>query len=160
MALYPTLFKVLEALYGSDQYNADELINSMGSGLLENMDLGYVIRSYGLTALFTSILAFIVFRTIAKNSGRWEHVKAIFRRKGAGSFADRSQTAYYTQEGDISLSSNYEEPVKSKRLISASLIIAIFVCVALMIINELYAAQAPEQSAENFYTIVRMFKMK
>ncbi len=161
MALYPTLFKVLEALYGSDQYNADELINSMGSGLLDNMDLGYVLRSYGLTALFTSVLAFIVFRTIAKNSGRWEHVKDIFRRKRAGSTANRAQTAYYTQEGDLSLrGSYYEEPVKVRRLISVSLIIAIFICVALMIINELYAAKAPEQSAENFYTIVRMFIMK
>ncbi len=176
MALYPALFKLLEALYGSDQYNADELINSMGSGLLENMDLGYVIRSYGLTALFTSVLAFIVFRTIAKNSGRWEHVKDIFRRKGAGSAAKRSQTAYYNQEGDLSLRSNYdeytqegdlslrsnyyEEPSKSRRLVSVSLIIAIFICVALMIVNELYAAEAPEQSAENFYTIFRMFIMK
>lgn len=161
MALYPTLFKVLEALYGSEQYNADELIKSINSGPLDNMDLGYVIQSYGLTALIATVLAFIVFRTIAKNSGRWEYVKGIFRKKGAGREYYPSQAEYYTEEGDISLqTSYYPEPVKKGRLVSVSLIIAIVICITLMIVNELYVPEVPDQSGENFYTIVRLFTFR
>lgn len=157
MWLYPTLFKVLEALYGKEQYNADELLKSMNSGLTDNMTLGYVLQSYGLTALIATVLAFIVFRTIAKNSGRWEYIKGIFRRNRMNT-GYRAEKDYYTQEGDISLSGSYNgEPAKRERLISISLIAAIIICVALMIINELQVPEIQEQSGENFYTIVRSF---
>ncbi len=162
MALYPKLLQLLEAMYGSEQFNADELINSMNSGILDSVDMGYVIRSYGITALIATALAFIVFRTIARNSGRWEHVKGIFTGKsGRGADMPIQTESYYTQEGDISLrGSHYETPVKAGRLMTASLIAGIVICVTLMVVNELFAPEVPEQSAENFYSIIRFFVMK
>ncbi len=159
MAVYPKLFKLLETLYGPEQYNAEKLIESINSGLTDNMDLGYVIQSYGLMAVIATVLAFIVFRTIAKNSGRWEHVKGIFTKNSAKGKDGNLQTESYinyTQEGDISLWDNsYEVPVKKVRLITVSLIVAIVICVTLMVINELYIPELPEQNMDNFYTILR-----
>ncbi|WFR57823.1 CPBP family intramembrane metalloprotease [Anaerocolumna sp. AGMB13025] len=156
MAVYPILFKVLEAFYGSDQYNADELIKSMNSGLLDNMNLGTIIRAYGLTALITTALAFVVFRTIAKNSGRWDYIKGIFSKNGVRN--TQPEMEYYTEEGDLGLqTTHYEEPVKKRRLITISLIIGIVICVTLMIVNEMYVPEVQEQSGEKFYAIVRIF---
>ncbi|MGB8452261.1 MAG: type II CAAX endopeptidase family protein [Anaerocolumna sp.] len=159
MALYPKLFKLLEALYGSDQYNAEDLIKSMNSGLADNLDLGYVIRSYGITALIATALAFIVFRTIAKNSGRWDHVKRIFSKKRTAD--TRLQMESYTQEGDLSLQDYpYEAPSQKGRLITISLIAGMVICIVLMVINELYIPEITEQSTEKFYSIVRLFLFK
>lgn len=172
MYLYPKLLKFLEALYGPEQFNAKEFLTSIETGIVENLDLGYVIKSYGITALISSILAFAVFRTIARNTGRWEHVKNIFRRKTDAGRDNYSQPEYYTgnydeyytQEGDISLTSEYDsirEPVKRKGLLSASLIVAILICTGLLILNEIYPSDnTTEQSAENFFTIIRWFKFK
>ncbi len=161
MSLYPTLFKLLENLYGSEKFNADELMKSINSELLDNINLEYIIQSYGVTALIATALAFIVFRTIAKNSGRWEHVKGIFRKNGVKGTDGRLQTESnfnYTQEGDISLLDNsYIVPAQRVRLITISLIIAIVICITLMIINEINVPEVTEQSTEKFYTIIHFF---
>lgn len=44
--------------------------------------LGAVLRTYGPSAVIFGIAGFVLFRTIAKNCGRWEHIKEIFRNKG------------------------------------------------------------------------------
>ena len=163
MAVYPKLFQFLETVYGSDKFNAEELIKSMNSGILDDMTLGYVIRSYGITALIASVLAFIVFKTIAKNSGRWEHVKHIFKRnnKATTGYPQKDNEVNYTVEGDISLQdSYYEVPDNKSKLITVSLVAGIIICVTLMISNELFSARVPKQSTENFYTILRMFIFK
>ncbi len=157
MALYPKLFQFLETLYGSDKFNADELMKSMNSGILDDMTLGYIIQSYGITAVITTVLAFIVFKTLAKNSGRWEHVKSIFKRNNRG-VVGYSQTDNYTVEGDISLQDSfYEIPQTKRKLITVSLITGIIICVTLMLVNEIFAPAVPEQNAENFYTVIRLF---
>ncbi|MFU0826040.1 MAG: CPBP family intramembrane metalloprotease [Lachnoclostridium sp.] len=160
MYLYPIMIKTLEAVYGSEQFNADELIKSMESGAIENIDLGYVIKSYGITALVATILAFFVFRTIAKNSGRWEHVKSIFRGKASESAVNYSETEYYTDDGDISLASNFYEKPAKRRLLSVSLIIAILICIALLIGNELDATDTTKESVEEFYAIAGLLPVK
>jgi hypothetical protein len=131
-------------------------MKSMNSGLLDNMDLGTIIRGYGLTALIATALAFVVFRTIAKNSGRWDYIKGIFSKKGVRN--TRPEMEYYTEEGDLGLqNTHYEAPVKKSRLITVSLIVGIVICVTLMIANEIYVPEVQEQSGEKFYAIVRFF---
>lgn len=41
-----------------------------------------VLRTYGVPAVVGLVLGFFVFRTVARNAGRWENVCEAFRRKG------------------------------------------------------------------------------
>lgn len=130
-ALYPKLFKMLEALYGTELFNADELMDSMNSGISSSMDFGYVLRSYGLTAIIGTILAFIVYRTIAKNSDRWDYIKGIFTRKAI------REDSWNTKQ----------------LLLTLSLAIGIIICVALMLLNEYDARQIQNQSLDDIATM-------
>ena len=76
--VYPKLLKVLEEFYGSDQFNAAEILeNSMAQSTDRVILLTTAIQSM-LPAIICSILAFFVFRLIAKREGRYEEVKRIF----------------------------------------------------------------------------------
>lgn len=50
----------------------------------EKLDLtvSLVIRTYGISALIFGVSGYFIFMRIAKNCGRWEHIKQLFRMKG------------------------------------------------------------------------------
>lgn len=155
--LYPKVFRMLETLYGSEQFNADELIKQVTSASTSDLTLGYVIQSYGLSALVCSILAFIVFRTIAKNTGRWDHVVGIFKGR-ENRIEPTSEESYLNTEDDLSMvlsvSKSSEDRTEPKKLVTISLIIGIIICVILAITNELTPSTIQEQSSQEFYTII------
>ena len=66
---------------------------------------------YGIIACFTTVLAFLVYRAMVKHEGRWQHVKAMFKRKGK---------------------IEYKES-----FVTVPMILAIIICLAYMVINEL-----------------------
>lgn len=97
--LYPKFIKYLEQMYnsavasgdssmitmienavGGNNFNVNEIMDS-ASAAVSDYTLGSVIASYGVIALVCGILAFLVYRTIAINANRWDHVKAIFQRE-------------------------------------------------------------------------------
>ncbi len=164
LALYPKLLALLEALYGPEMFNAEELMDAVNGGV-ESMDLTYILQSYGIIAIIGTILAFIVYKTIAKNSGRWEHVKGIFRRTSSiegpirmttNSSMDESLDLSIESPRDLSLDINNDNiPVKNKqRLLTLSLAIGILIGIALMISNEYYANQIQDEPLEEIVNSV------
>ncbi|NLJ89545.1 MAG: CPBP family intramembrane metalloprotease [Clostridiales bacterium] len=109
--LYPKLIELLDKAYGSsllgEGTSAEEYIKDMTQNVGEMLSFSLIIKTYFIPALICSILAFVIFRTIAKNTGRWDYVKGIF---------NTSQV--------------------KNRLVSPSLIIGIIICISLMIIQE------------------------
>ena len=82
--MLPRILKAMEAFVGSDVMNAEEVLESA----LEGADKVTMIQSaYSLIvpAIISSILAFIVYRVIAKNENRYEEVKNIFARNESNS---------------------------------------------------------------------------
>ena len=69
---------------------------------------------YGIIAAFTTVLAVLIYVVMIKHEGRLEHVKKMFQ-KGSGVGASEEKESF----------------------ISMPLIIAIVICVAYMILNEL-----------------------
>ena len=110
--LYPKLMGFVDKFYGSslvgDNFDIEEYIHDMTQNIDEILDFSYIMTMYFLPAIICTILSFVVFRTIAKNTGRWEYIKDIFKGNQ-----------------------------KNKRLISISLVIAIIICIILMITQEL-----------------------
>ncbi len=136
LEVYPKLLYLLERMYGSEKFNAKEMIDAVQNSSAESLDLAMVLQ-YGLTAIVPTILAFIVYRTIARNSGRWESVKNIFRKDST-----------INNEG-ILLPNTVEDTVVKKRgLITFSLLFGIAICIIIMITNEWYAKSIPEQPLE------------
>jgi len=80
MYLYPKLVQIFEKVYGPSYFNSSETLDSIQASL--PLDFSSVILTYGLPAIVGTILAFIVYRAIAKNSGRWDFIKGIFRKDG------------------------------------------------------------------------------
>jgi hypothetical protein len=159
ISLYPILLKTLEALYGSEQFNADELMQSLNTGVEETLSFGYIIQSLGLSALVGAILAFIIFKTIAKNTGRWDYVKSLFRKRSKIEQTDALDRRLYDydEEGYASNDTvtSYDNSNKGKyRLVTASLLIAIAICIGLMVLNEVWSADITEQPLEEFYTVI------
>lgn len=142
LEVYPKLLYLLERMYGSDKFNANEMIDAVQYGAAESLDLSMVLQ-YGLTAIIPTILAFVVFRTIAKNTGRWEYVKNIFRKDSN------------INTKDILLPNNVDETgVKRRSLVTLSLLIGIAICIFLMIMNEFYTSSLPEQPLEELVSSV------
>ena len=82
--MLPRVLKAMEALVGSDVINAEEMLGTA----LEGTDKVTMIQSaYSLIlpAIIASILAFLVYRVIAKNENRYEEVKNIFVRNESSS---------------------------------------------------------------------------
>lgn len=170
LSLYPKLLQIFEEIYGTEQFNADALMDSINSGIGDTLSFGYIISTYGIAAVIGTILAFIVYKTIAKNCGRWEYVKSIFK-KGQNTINNQAQAI---QENDIDgvvvidnkeqFTSVTEYPRGKKHLVTISLVFGILICIGLMIMNELPItdAQVPDQTIEEFYNIVlnsiRIFK--
>lgn len=149
MGLYPKLATLLEQFYGKDKYNAKELIAAMKDGASQGLDASYIML-YGLGALIPTILAFIVFRNIAKNEGRWEYVKGIFRKN---SDINTSTHPSPTITEEI-LYNNSEDIVRNngRRILTVSLAFGIAICLGLMVINEFAISDIPEQSLNSVTT--------
>lgn len=93
----PKLLRKLNSLYQSavgsgNRQLAQYITDNMGSsdftmeGILSQAENGpdtltTVFGTYVVMALFGGILAFLLYRTIAKRSGRWEHVKSLVTNK-------------------------------------------------------------------------------
>jgi uncharacterized protein len=162
LSLYPKLLQILEEVYGTEQINADALMDSINSGVGETLSFGYIISTYGIAALIGTILAFIVYKTIAKNSGRWDYIKSIFKK---GIIAtDHQSQILQTSDLDINNDANVNEQLTmitessygKKRLLTISLVFGIIICIGLMIMNELPVSDAgvPDQPLEEFYTLI------
>lgn len=132
---YPKLLYLLERLYGTDTLNAKEMIDSVKNGTAESIGVSGVL-AYGLAAIVPTILAFIVYRTIARNSGRWEYVKGIFRKV----------STTYTEDIQVSY--------RKRGLITLSLLIGIAICIFIMISNEIYTRSIPEQPLKELVSSV------
>ena len=106
--MLPKVLKLLESLYGSDVINSEEMLEAA----LETSDKVTMIQSaYSLIlpAIVSSILAFVVYRVIAKNSNRYEEVKKIFRRN--------------------------EDSSRFQSFISVPLLIGVGICIYFIIVN-------------------------
>jgi membrane protease YdiL (CAAX protease family) len=147
LEVYPKLLHLLERMYGSEKFNAKELMDTLQTGATEKVNIDFVIQ-YGLTAIIPTILAFIVYRTIAKNSGRWEYVKRIFSSNARINTNDTSEENYLTEP--ISM----ESAANKVGLFTWSLWIGIAVCVFILISNELFTSSVPEQPLEELTTSV------
>lgn len=110
--LYPKLIELIDKVYNSasigENFNFENYLQDMTQNMQEILSLTYIMKTYLMPALVSSILAFVVFRTVAINSGRWDHIKRIFNF-------------------------NY----RSNKLISFSLVVGIVLCTMLMIIQEI-----------------------
>lgn len=82
--LLPKALKLMEQLYGSDVFDAEAMYETA----MESTDKVVMIQSAFsllLPALIAGVLAFLVYRTIAKNEDRYEEVKKIFHRNDSES---------------------------------------------------------------------------
>ncbi|MBU5334676.1 CPBP family intramembrane metalloprotease [Anaerocolumna aminovalerica] len=132
MFLYPKMMEYLEKVYGSGYFNSAETIEGIQANF--QMDFSLVLRTYAFPALVGSVLAFIVYRAIAKNSGRWTFIKGLFKPGG------NMEVSSFQDTGENNLS--YQQ---KKWLMTASLLIGILVCVTLMIWGEIIS-QMPSPS--------------
>lgn len=133
--LYPKLLKYLEQMYhnavangdsslinliensvGGNNLNVNEMMES-ASAAVSDYTLGSVITSYGFIALICGVLAFLVYRTIAMNANRWDHVKTIFHRE------------HRVREEKFLTKENFQYFVP--------VYIAMAICIVSMILNEL-----------------------
>ncbi len=108
----PKLINLLEEIAGSqllgEDFSFEEYLGDITQNLDQFLNFSYIIQNYLLPAIVSGILAFLVYRTIARNTGRWEYIKDIFRGKQ-----------------------------KKGKLISGSLVLGIIICIGLMILNEI-----------------------
>ncbi|WP_310601958.1 CPBP family intramembrane glutamic endopeptidase [Anaerosporobacter sp.] len=92
--------------------------------ILSNM--GY----YVVSAIIASVLAYIVYKTIAQNANRWEYVKSIFSKKARERMKDSNET--------LGLEVTEEE---HGGIFTVSLMVGIILCLGLMVLTEIYVAQ-------------------
>ncbi|MDF2473384.1 MAG: Abortive infection protein [Anaerocolumna sp.] len=151
LEIYPRLLKYLENVYGMEQYNAQDLMNQLQNSA--TLNFAYIVQTYGISALIFTPLAFIVFRAIAKNTGRWDFVKNIFHAKEA---AERYQPMEDGMEYRHSADFNHYVITTSKKksLFTTSLIAGIIICVIMLIINELFAVDNSIQPLEDGNTLI------
>ncbi|WP_455714947.1 CPBP family intramembrane glutamic endopeptidase [Anaerosporobacter sp.] len=85
---------------------------------------------YCVSAAIASILSYLVYKTIAKNTGRWQHVKAIFSSK-AGTLIKES-------DGPEELDEIEAIEEKQGGMFTIPLVIGIVICVVLMVVSEVF----------------------
>ena len=69
----------LEAMFG-DGFTIEALLEGSEQAI-NSMGVLDVVQAYGMSAVVCTVLAFIVYRAIAINNGRWKAVRDIFRKK-------------------------------------------------------------------------------
>lgn len=122
--MLPKLTKILQDLRSSVEGYEDIVDTTVTKEAIWS-SMGY----YVVSATIASILAFLVYKTIAQNTGRWQHVKAIFSNK-AGTLIKESAGPEELVE--------LEAIEEKKAMFSIPLIIGIVICLVLMIANEIY----------------------
>lgn len=135
---YESSERITEFLGGTDFSMQNILQNSQQS--MNSMTIVDVLRQNGLMALVCTILGFFVFRAIAVNAGRWDYIKRLFSNSSKYEEEKLEQGEIYGLKQErletISYSVSVEEN-KRKHLITLPLAIAIIICFALMILNEM-----------------------
>jgi membrane protease YdiL (CAAX protease family) len=143
MYLYPKMMELFEKVYGPGYFNSSESIEAIQASI--QMDLNLVLRTYAFPALIGSVLAFIVYRAIAKNSGRWGFIKGIFKKDENIELSSFQDT--------VENNPPYEQ---KKRLITVSLLIGILVCLILMISSEIIS-QMPAPTIDEINTTLSIY---
>lgn len=146
MNLYPKLAAFLERVYGKEQFDASSLVSALKEGASQNVDVSFLLL-YGLWAIIPTILAFVIFRTIAKNTGRWEYVKGIFHRNTQ----EYPPKPAFPRDFDGIAGVNREDALKEpeegrgRRIMTLSLAFGILICIVLMVVNEIYYNAVPQE---------------
>ena len=126
--LLPRITKLMQEVSGSiGEY--EEVLDSELTREAIISSMGY----YFVSAVIASVLAFIVYKTIAQNTDRWNHVKAIFSKK-AGTLINESDESEELNELE-------EIAQRHSSVFSIPLIIGIILCFVLMIATELYVTK-------------------
>lgn len=132
LTLYPKLIELSEGITGNG-ISQDEVMQAAAE-----ITPMYIVSVLLPLAVVSTVIAFFVFRVLADNSGRWEHIKSILRRKD-----------HAAENGD--------EAVKV-RFVTPSLVIGIIVCILIMIATELAGSgSAGAASHEGFTTVILGF---
>ncbi|WP_033164496.1 type II CAAX endopeptidase family protein [Clostridium sp. KNHs205] len=132
LTLYPKLLELSEGITGNG-VSQDEVMQAAAE-----ITPMYIVSVLLPLAVVSTVIAFFVFRVLADNSGRWEHIKSIFRRK-----------EHAAENGD--------EAVKV-RFVTPSLVIGIIVCILIMIATELAGSGSDgAASHEGFTTVILGF---
>lgn len=115
--------KIMELMkeYGGNAVDYEQLVDTTITREAIVASLGY----YFVSATIATILAFLVFRTIANNTGRWNHVKAIFTKDKENLIVENDETENIDRTGGI---------------FSVPLVIGIVVSLLILIANEIYIA--------------------
>ncbi len=125
--LLPKMTEVMQDVSGSvEEY--EEIVNTPVTRETIMAGMGY----YFVSAVIASVLAYIVYKTIAQNTNRWDHVKAIFSKK-AGALIKESDEPEELRE---------LEAIEQKQggMFSLPLIAGIIICLMLMIATEIYVS--------------------
>ena len=142
-------------ILGTDNFDFNQVFQESANTVLTDMTLVDIVRTYGLTALLGGILAFLIYRKIAKNTGRYEYIKGLFSK-------DKSNVSYTmnssktmnastmntsnTMNPSNTLEGNYhrygygykgEGKVNAGALFTLPLWIAIAICVFNLVMGEL-----------------------
>lgn len=107
------IMQAVERIIGGTDFSIDSMFES-STELVNQMTVADVFRDYGSRALICGVIAFFVYRKIAKNTGRWEHVKSLFRKRSEAGGSITSEK-------------------RSKKIITIPLIIAIVICISTMV---------------------------
>lgn len=125
--LLPKMTEVMQDVSGSvEEY--EEIVNTPVTRETIMAGMGY----YLVSAVIASVLAYIVYKTIAQNTNRWDHVKAIFSKK----------TGALIKESDEPEELRELEAIEQKQgsIFSLPLIAGIIICLMLMIATEIYVS--------------------
>lgn len=121
--LAPKITKFLQDVSGNLEGYVDIADMDTREAILSSMG------SYIVSAIIASILAYVVYKTIAQNTGRWQHVKGIFSKK--------SGTLIKESDGPEELGELEAIAQKDSGMFSIPLIAGIIICLGLMFANEL-----------------------
>ncbi len=151
LSLLPKMLNWLQSTYEAAVSGGNQSLADSISSMLQGVDItsptladdmlgtsvvlsyGEIFRLYGFPVLVCTFLAFLVFKTIAKNTDRWDDIK----RKLAGLNADNTVSGDSLQSVQDVKSSRQKILPALKENITIPLIIAISLCVAGMIMNEI-----------------------
>lgn len=125
--LSPRIIKMLQDLSSSVE-GYEDLVDTTVTKETIGSSMGY----YVVSAAIASILAYLVYKTIAQNTGRWQHVKTIFSNK-AGVLIKEA-------DGPEELAKLDAIEEKQGGMFSIPLIIGIVICLVLMVASEIYVS--------------------
>lgn len=110
---------------GTDSLDFNQILQDSASTVLSDMSFFDIVSTYGVSALLGGILAFFIFRKIAKNTGRYEYIKNLF-------------TGRNPQGDGISYDYQEKRKVNPSAMFTFPLWIAIAICVFNLVMNEVY----------------------